>query len=193
MCFYYVLHEYVLPESETFTGGKRNCATFLYGSFMYAVIYAVLKNLQLRYGMCMDAVIAAFFTIVLSDAVAMSVIYRQYYGRSILNEIELDENVNKWIFDEKTQKYRPKPESQILKEKLDALTESQRVISTYKAKIARYEKLLQADTEKSRILEHKQKIRAARTIQRWWREKLYRPPTGIFYKRALQDFTSRAA
>ena len=75
MCFYYLLH-HILPETATFTEGKRNCATFLIGSIIYAIVYALLKNVQLYYGPMADSSIVAFVLIFIADCATMAYIYK---------------------------------------------------------------------------------------------------------------------
>ena len=103
--FYYFFH-HSLPESSTFTEGRRNCATFLYGSFMYCVLYVIVKNLRMRFGQGFDPVLAILLPLWIADAGVMGFVYRSHYGRSILHEIPLDDDdSSKWVYDAETHKY----------------------------------------------------------------------------------------
>ena len=103
MAIFYFLH-HVLPNTDTFKEGKRNSATFLFGAFLYAVVYVVIKNFQLKYGKYVDALLSALFVIFIADVCTMAYIYKSYYGRNILYELK-DEDQSDWIFDEKNHKY----------------------------------------------------------------------------------------
>ena len=177
MVLYYLLH-HVLPESDTFKDGKRNCATFLFGSVFYAVVYGVLCNLELRHGLAFEAVRRSLFLVWMADATTMAYTYRSYYGRSILHEITPDDSDQRdWVYDGVTHKYR-RPTA--------AERESKRL-----AEAAELERLKDGHAGQKRTLEivrHKSRVKAARVIQQWWRAKLYHPPGGILYKRARQRF-----
>lgn len=183
MCFYYCLH-HVLPETERFTGGRRNCATFLFGSCMYAVAYVVLKNLQLRYGVWFDAVLTALGMILIADVSTVAYIYKQYYGRSIINELAEEREGSKWVFDETTRKYRTKTDAEILKEKLRRERELEKV----KKQDQKLKEIERARIDAENVIIQKKRIHAAKVIQRWWRSVLYDPPYGRFYLKAKEHF-----
>lgn len=86
MVFYYALHN-TLPDTPTFNEGKRNCATFLFGTILYVIIYVIVMNLKLRLGSCIDSVSTALFLIWLADCSTVGFIYKCYYGRSLLHEV----------------------------------------------------------------------------------------------------------
>lgn len=124
MPIYYLLH-HILPESETFKDGKRNCATFLLGSMLYIIVYCVLCNVELRYGIAFEPVRRSLFLMWLADVSTMGYIYKSYYGRSIMHEIN-DVDQHDWVYDEVTHKYRrPTPFELELKAKAKAEAEAQ--------------------------------------------------------------------
>lgn len=168
MVFYHLLHN-VLPETDRFKDGKRNCCTFIYGSALYAVVYVLFCNLKLYHGVALEPICRALFLVWMADVATMSYVYKSYYGRSILHEVSSDDQRN-WVYDEVTHKYRiPTP----------AEIESKR--QEENARIERVKRHREIVLNKSRI-------NAARIIQRWWRAKLYNPPNGILYLRAKDRF-----
>ncbi len=184
--FYYALH-HALPETERFTEGRRNCATFLFGSFLYGFVYVLVKNLRLRAGECMDSVLSAMAMLWGADVAAMGYIYKSYYGRSLVNELAIvDDDVGHegrpgWTYDVATHTYR-------------RLTPAD-MVAKATAEIAKRDRAAKADAAKAEtstrvaaIDARKREIRAAKVIQRWWRDVLYSPPDGIFYLRAKQQF-----
>ena len=169
MPLFYVLHNFVLSNSPEFSGGRRNCATFLVGAVLFALLYGCVMHLKYLYGKVVDSLLLVLFWIVLADASTMAMEYKLYYGRTILHELN-DDDSEKFEFLHDTHKYvRLSPER--LEQKRAG-----------KAALARG----------VQIQEEKRRIRAAKTIQRWWRSKLYNPTDGILYLRARRDFAELA-
>lgn len=190
MCFYYLLHHHVVPEREDFRDGRRNCATFLYGSVLYAGLYAVLKNLRLRFGETIDAVLSAAFMVFCADVSVMAYTYKRYYRRSILAEVSADDG--SWRYDEKTHAYTRRPQAELVREQLARARDAIIAREEHELELRELRDQLKNERERrqesKRVLEHKKRVAAARVIQRWWRDKLYKPPTGRFYQAAKQRF-----
>jgi hypothetical protein len=177
MPFYYLLHNVLPDRPPAFTEGKRNCATFMIGSFLYLVVFVIVKNLALRFGVCMEPVLHALLPMWIADCSTMAYVYRNHYGRNILNEMSIDgeDDQMAWMYDEATHKYRRPTER-------DAA-----------AARKREEERRAADERKERIeavARGKERIRAAKVIQRWWRKKIYSPPNGVMFLRAKESFSS---
>ena len=167
MVFYYALHQ-ALPEDERFTGGKRNCSTFLYGSVMYAVLLAVVRAAGGRKRWA-DAVASSIGLVWLADGAVMAYTYKAYYGRSIVHEAADPSAVaGKWSYDPATHIYSI----------ADPATERETQARQARA---------------AAIVQRKREIRAAKTLQRWWRDRLYSPPHGILYLRARSSFEAASA
>jgi hypothetical protein len=167
MVFYYALH-HALPEDERFTGGKRNCATFLYGSVLYAVLLAVLRAVGGRRRWA-DAVASSIGLVWLADGAVMAYTYKAYYGRSIVHEAADPALVaNKWSYDPTAHLYS--------------------IVDPARDRDAQ-----ERQARAAAIVQRKREIRAAKTLQRWWRDRLYSPPHGIVYLRALRSFSAASA
>lgn len=193
--FFYILHYYVVPERDDFRGGRRNCATFLYGSFAYAVTYAILKNLRLRNGECFDAFVTALGMVFAADIAVMSYVYKSYYNRSIVAELGSEES-DLWRFDKETHKYIRRPQEELERERLSREREFSLIHEKHQLELAELRQKLKEDHERrkdfAKVLEHKRRVAAARVIQRWWRHLLYMPE-GRFYQRTQQHFYEQAA
>lgn len=105
MCIFYLLHELTNFNSDI-PNGKRNSRIFILGVILYCLIYILIINLwdknYFSQNIC-DAIFWAGLILVLSDISIMGYIYRNYYGRNIINEME---SVNdEWIWDDLTHKY----------------------------------------------------------------------------------------
>ena len=190
MVFYYALH-HALPETDTFCGGKRNCATFLYGCVLYAIVYVAVMNLRLRHGECFDSVRSAVLMAWLADIAAVGFLYKSYYGRSLLHEVVDvggDGDQRTWIFDEETHRYRrPTPADELARRAAEDAR-----LAAQEARLAKRLERTAAAERSAEIGRNKREIRAAKVIQRWWRSVLYTPPGGIFYLRAKESWEHKA-
>ena len=105
------------------------------------------------------------------DFFVCGIIYKNYYGRSILcGNVDTREVNQKWNYDEATHKYIPKSDQElahIIQKREDKFTD-----------------LLNAEN----IMDKKHQIRAAIVIQRWWHKKLYEPPHGILFLQGQNKF-----
>lgn len=198
MPIFYTIHNF--EWGKGLTDGQRNCRTFIYGACVYAVLYIILKNTQISFGMDQrfGTLFMGLFILLIADACVMAYIYRSHYGRTITNEcIFTDEDTTKWKYDKDNHKYIDVP----IEEKLDKELHETQIKETFEIKRENFEeqinnlkqKLLlekKAKEKGEKIIERKNRLRAAKTIQRWWRDKLYRPVDGIFYLRSQKHFDS---
>ncbi len=186
---YYILPN-VLPETETFKDGKRNCFTFLFGSMCYSLVYAVLKNLQLLYGEMIDALITAFLITLGADICTMAYIYKTYYGRNIFHEIGAERQQKDWKYNDDTHKYTRATDAEKIALKLQESKEKIVMQEIFEKEIGELKAKLKSVKRTERILRNKEKVHAAVFIQRWWRKKLYLAPNGILYMRSLATYNA---
>lgn len=98
----------MLPFGKDMQKGKRNVRIFVLGSMLYVAFHGLLRvmNEKNPENIYTSILYNYFWYIAIIDACAMAILYRNYYGRSILKELtrpyETDE------FDEKSHKYVPK-------------------------------------------------------------------------------------
>jgi hypothetical protein len=175
--------------------GKRNCRTLLIGVCIYVGIFLILKNLQINEyvrGMY-DALYSAFFIMIVADVSVMAYMYRSYFGRNILHELApSDDKKDGWYYDPITHKYS----NQLpLEDQLKKDLQEKQLIEEY----ALHEKIMMSQMEQKRkeiemvneanqCIGEKNRVRAAIIIQKWWRDHLYRPGTGIFYLQSKKSF-----
>lgn len=85
--FFYTIHS--IPWGKDMPNGKRNTRTFLFGSILYILTFALLFS---KYAKITSPILYYFkdwFPYVLAaDAAAMAVTYKLYYGNTILNEMD---------------------------------------------------------------------------------------------------------
>lgn len=198
MPIFYTIHNF--GWGKDLTDGQRNCRTFIYGACVYIVLYIILKNMQINCGMDkrFDTLFMGLFFLIIADICVMAYTYRSYYGRTITNECILtNEDTSKWKYDKDNHKYIDVP----IEEKLNKELQEIQATETFKIKRENFEEqindlkkklLIEKKTKEKndKIIDKKLRIRAAKTIQRWWRDKLYRPGDGIFYLRSQKHFDS---
>lgn len=186
MPFYYLLH-HALPETEAWRGGKRNCGTFMIGSTCYAVAYGVLCWLEQAHGRAAEAARRTLVLVWMADAATMAYTYKAYYGRTILHEIAPSHA--RHVFDERTHTYRAPSEA----ERLQAGLQEADAVAGVLARRAAEQEARARGERAAAVARSKERARAARVVQRWWRARLYNPPHGIFYRRAADEFARLAA
>jgi len=196
MPVFYTIHN--LGWGQGLSNGRRNCRTFIFGVFIYVMIYIIIANLKINHylGDLYHAVFVGFIILLVADISVMGYYYRSYFGRPIFEEFKVD-NDKKWKYDQDKHKYIPKPIDEKIAEKL----EKEQLLGEYKLQKnlireeiqqkeeqIRQEKLARQEAE--RIKNEKIRINAARVIQRWWRDRLYRPGDGLFYKKAQEHYNN---
>jgi len=182
--FFYALHEFVMP---TYGGdnGKRNCATFLVGVFLYAALYVVIHSWSLRFQRgAFDGLVSALVVVAVADAAVMAWTYKNHYGRNITCEMDAGDDPRDWIYDAATHRYRRPTDVERFAKELRA----QRELAAAAATAVREEAAAIAAVEAGRIADRKRRSAAARVLQRWYRGRLYAPPDGALYLRAMRRF-----
>jgi hypothetical protein len=106
MCFFYLIHN-LTNKGKNERDGPKNARTFIMGSVLYIIVFMVIMNLSLRYKFQSGILKSSLILLVAADIATMGYLYKSYYGRSILNEADID-NDKDWKFDEKTHKYEKK-------------------------------------------------------------------------------------
>lgn len=108
MAIFYLLHN-IIPigsKESGVTDGQRNCKLFLLGVFIYVMIYIYMKNIQLAGSIheeWYESLKVGFYVLIIADISVMSFIYKDYYGRSILHEV--DETINHKLKDDRDYEY----------------------------------------------------------------------------------------
>ena len=111
MPLFYLLHSSDVWSKKQ-TNGQRNSKTFLFGMFVYSLIYIILFNLYLKGSIDKVTYDALYFigvVMFLSDLSVIGYTYRSYYGRSLLNEVgeiaDITPKDSKWEYDKNTDTY----------------------------------------------------------------------------------------
>lgn len=115
MPVFYLLHSSDIWSKKQ-TNGQKNSKTFLFGMFIYSLIYIITFNLYLKGSIdrvTYDAIYFICIVMFLSDVAVVGYTYRSYYGRSLLNEVgeiaDITPKDNKWQYDKNTDTYIRKP------------------------------------------------------------------------------------
>ena len=82
-----------------------NCLTALLGAIIYFLTYGYL----VEYGLGLSKIIKDWWWhICVADVCVMAVIYRSYYGRTIIAELGVDTEDDHWDYNENKHRYREK-------------------------------------------------------------------------------------
>lgn len=142
---YYLIHS-AKWWGKSMEDGKRNCLTFMIGSYVWFFIFMTIQYLSGGNKNSLFELAKANFMILIGiDAAVMAYTYKTFYGRSILHE--LADNNNGWIYHSGKHKY--------IKYNPGNLTAYQE---------SRYGQLKQKNNLKQIV-----------KIQRWWKELFYSP------------------
>ena len=105
---FYTIHNLInnINYTKEWNESKKNCFTFIIGATLYAILYVIFEYLSRSSGRLVFQMINKFFLyFVIIDVITMAVIYKLYWGRSILNETIPNEDVE-WEFDKEEHKYK---------------------------------------------------------------------------------------
>lgn len=122
MPIFYLLHNCIpSAEDSNITHGSRNGRLFLFGMFFYVVLYVVLKNMQLNGAIhegLYDSIFVGLIVMFLADGFVMSWIYKDFFGRSITNEVGevWGDKEPDYEYNDETHKYNRKQLSSILED-----------------------------------------------------------------------------
>jgi hypothetical protein len=165
---------------------------------VYVVIYLILKNLNIMGYLrgLYDALFTTLIVLFIADIAVMGYLYRNYFGRSITHELSDDSNTR---YNSETHTYEPIPlkdklttnlHEHDLNQKFNACRDILDQQIKEQAELIKLENKEMSEKKKNAeiILNEKNRQRAAKCIQQWWRNLLYRQPDGIFYLRAKQHF-----
>lgn len=90
--------------------GKRNCKLFLLGTFIWVIIFVLAWNFKLGYfgprKIWTDSVIYGLWVLLFADLFVMAYIYRSYFGRSLLWEVNEIDSDKLFEYNEKKHKYK---------------------------------------------------------------------------------------
>lgn len=152
MCIYYLIHN-LTSKGKNENDGPKNARTFLMGSVIYIILYMVVMNLSLKYKFQSGIMKSSLILLLCADIATMAYLYKAYYGRIILNE--LDDSCDKWKFDNKNHKYNKKTNSDIkMENEIDKIKQDYNTIKLNKLKKKIFEQknedkpiLLKSDAE----------------------------------------------
>jgi hypothetical protein len=95
---------YLKPEWRE---GKKNCLTFIIGANIHLMLFLFIQYLAKHTGnMFIELLYRFYFVFVIIDVIAMAILYKCYWGRSIVNEMGAEDN---WEYDEDRHRYSRKP------------------------------------------------------------------------------------
>jgi len=107
--FFYIIHQIVnvLPMMAEWTESRKNCITLIIGLYLHFFFFIALEYIQGYSSNKIFELMRRFYLpFIFIDAFVMAIVYKCYWGRSILNETE--DTDHRWDYDEQTHKYKRK-------------------------------------------------------------------------------------
>ena len=107
---FYLIHNFINIFAENWKESRKNCFTLIIGATMYILLYVLLEYVFKTSGNLFIQILHRFFLyFVIVDIFTMAIIYKIYWGRSILNEGGDDDD---WILTD-DHKYKRKSNSEV--------------------------------------------------------------------------------
>lgn len=186
MPFFYTFHHllHYTFELKNKSDGQKNCIILLLGTITWVLLWVLLYTFKNTF--YYEALRTGFIVILLADIATMAYLYKAYYGRFITNELGEDPSTTEWKFDQNTKKYKRKDEYDLRKDNY----EKRKEFNNYLNHLEEENRKINVQKQTESIINRKNQLRAASKIQDWYRNKLYQPKTGKFYKDSLTRFTS---
>ena len=161
---------YLLQQSSIWnniTGGKRNARVAIVGAMVYILLYILVDGVYRSSNWdpeFLSTVRTGMFLAFAADLCVMGWIYKDYYGRSIVQEVG---DKKGWVYDENHHKYHYLPG-------VTAQTD-QLVQQEAKANLIKWEQERKTNALKQAqvalIQQNKKRLGAVRCIQKWWRRR----------------------
>lgn len=104
--FYYIIHHILrmIPNIREWSDLKLNCTTLLMGTVLHILIVGYLKTKSNgNENSFIGNLFRWYYYLIVADMVCVGVIYKEYYGRSILAEVD---DVENWEWDDNKKKYK---------------------------------------------------------------------------------------
>lgn len=83
---WFTIH-HIMKTFESMENQTRNLTTFLTGVVIYTMFYTYLGSLDFSQNVFLKSLFGFFHYIILADAFAMAVIYKNFYKTTIFNEV----------------------------------------------------------------------------------------------------------
>ena len=83
---WFTIH-HIMKTFESMENQTRNLTTFLTGVVIYTMFYTYLGSLDFTQNVFLKSLFGFFHYIILADAFAMAVIYKNFYKTTIFNEV----------------------------------------------------------------------------------------------------------
>lgn len=116
MIFYTLHHLFHALFDNRWSETQINCLTALVGAIVYFLTYGYLTDYATGFSKLFKD---WWWYIALVDMAVMAVLYRSYYGRSIITEVFEDAEDDKWDYDQKNHRYSPKEKPQPIQKQIN--------------------------------------------------------------------------
>ena len=106
MFFFFILHHILsaIFDEQQMSDVRRNCLTLVVGTICYFLVYGYVTSNYSSGNWLFKALHDWYGYLIIIDIFSVGIIYRSYYGRSIVNEIG-DDQCGKWDYQPETHQY----------------------------------------------------------------------------------------
>ena len=112
---WFTIH-HIMKTFESMENQTRNLTTFLTGVVIYTLFYTYLGTFDFTQNVFLKSLFGFFHYIILADAFAMAVIYKNFYKTTIFNEVR--ETIGSNTLNEEVKEVKGKPiKKQVKREK----------------------------------------------------------------------------
>lgn len=103
---FYLIHNIINNFRKDWSESKKNSFTFIIGGTFYVLLYVFLEYISKNTGNLFIELLHKFFLyFIIIDILTMAILYKTYFGRSILKEIDPFAE-SEWTYDKEEHKYK---------------------------------------------------------------------------------------
>jgi len=130
--FFFIVHQILngLPVTSEWSESKKNCLTLLVGGNLYVLFFVLLEWIQKTTGetgqFWAGSARNFYYWFIGIDAFAMAILYKRYWGRSILNEVT-EHAEEEWDYDDADHKYKRKGTVEHFKDYGEHLVDAEKI------------------------------------------------------------------
>jgi hypothetical protein len=84
---WFLTHQ-LMQNFESVENQTKNLTTFLFGVTVYTLIYSYVGSCDFSSNLFLKSFFGFFYYIILADAFAMAIIYKNYYKQTIFTEVK---------------------------------------------------------------------------------------------------------
>jgi len=161
MFFFFIIHHlFSLIFDTSMSDVRRNCLTLVVGSICYFLLYGYVTANYSTGNWLFRALRDWYGLLIVIDIFSVGIIYRSYYGRSIVNEIG-DDQCGKWDYEPETHQYHKSDiavKEEYFADKLDTLDQAETTLNQLEDQVEQFQETNQKLEKIDQIEENLQEL-----------------------------------